>query len=255
MNAALALSTYREEQRSVTWANERLERMPGVTRRGTSDGQINWVSAYQLTPENADAAIAAEILHFNKLGVEFEWKLFSFDEPTDLQAHLSKAGFEIGDREALVMFDLQDGLEGFEADRDVEVRHANTPAVIADYRQITESVFEKDFALTESHLLAALETGNPGHDAFVAYVNDEPVSGGRLYTDPNSAFGGLYGGGTLPAFRGKGIYRSVVRARAEFALNQGCRYVLVDAMPTSLPILLRQGFVHVADSWACTLNC
>ena len=55
--------------------------MPGVTRRGTSDGQINWVSAYQLTPENADAAIAAEILHFNKLGVEFEWKLFSFDEP------------------------------------------------------------------------------------------------------------------------------------------------------------------------------
>jgi len=133
------------------------------------------------------------------------------------------------------------------------VRQVTDDRALADFKQVAEAVFKIDYSLTTGQLAEALRTGAKGHDAYVAYADSEPVSIGRLYTDAKSIFGGLYGGGTHVDHRGKGIYRAIIAARACRAHEAGCRYLLVDALPTSLPILLRLGFVHVADSWPCTM--
>ena len=78
-----------------------------------------------------------------------------------------------------------------------------------------------------------------------------PVSTGRLYTHARSWFGGLYGGGTRAGHRGRGFYRALVAARARDARERGATCLLVDALPTSRPILERLGFEHLTDTWAC----
>ena len=47
---------------------------------------------------------------------------------------------------------------------------------------------------------------------------------------------GLWGGGTLPAWRGRGIYRALVAYRAGLAASRGYRYLTVDASADSEPI-------------------
>ena len=61
-------------------------------------------------------------------------------------------------------------------------------------------------------------------------------------------FATLWGGGTLPAWRGRGIYRSVIAHRANLATARAIRYLQVDASDDSRPILERLGFVTVTTT-------
>src|SRR5437763_715351 len=61
-------------------------------------------------------------------------------------------------------------------------------------------------------------------------------------------FAGLFGGVTLPEYRGRGLYRATVAKRAELACERGYRWLYVDALPTSRPILERNGFVAITTT-------
>jgi GNAT superfamily N-acetyltransferase len=80
----------------------------------------------------------------------------------------------------------------------------------------------------------------------VAMAGDEPISGARMETLPGVSFAGLWGGGTVPAWRGRGIYRALVAHRAAQAVARGYRYLQVDARDTSRPILERLGFTALS---------
>lgn len=254
MDIEQVLNEYRREAREVAWANEHVERLSSVTRRASSDGKQNWVTAFDLESHGADEAIRTEIDHFKALQKEFEWKAFSYDQPGDLLARLQVAGFTVGDKEAIVIYDLANGLAPFEIPLNCEVKRVSNPQLLADFRSVAERVFQKDYSLTTNQLADALAANRKGHDGYVGYVDGVPASVGRLYTDPNSQFAGLYGGGTLAEYRSKGCYRALTAARAKDAAAWGSRYLQVDALPTSLPILLRLGFVQIAETWACTIE-
>ena len=66
----------------------------------------------------------------------------------------------------------------------------------------------------------------------VAMAGDEPVSAARVEFIPGTDFAGLWGGGTVPAWRGRGIFRALVAYRAGLAAERGYRYLQVDALPT-----------------------
>ena len=68
------------------------------------------------------------------------------------------------------------------------------------------------------------------------------VSAARMELVPGTRFAGLWGGGTVEGWRGRGIYRALVAHRARAAVARGYRYLQVDAMATSRPILERLGF-------------
>ena len=79
-------------------------------------------------------------------------------------------------------------------------------------------------------------------------AGDEPVCSARIEFVPGTEFAGLWGGGTLPHWRRRGIYRATVRYRAELAAERGYRYLTVDASEQSRPILELVGFSRLATT-------
>ena len=61
-------------------------------------------------------------------------------------------------------------------------------------------------------------------------------------------FAGIWGGSTLPEWRGQGIYRALTAARARAALAEGVRYINSDCTAMSRPILERSGLVAVTTT-------
>ena len=67
------------------------------------------------------------------------------------------------------------------------------------------------------------------------------MSAAWLAPMPGTRVAGLWGGSTLAAYRGRGIYRALVAARAQRALDLGYSFLQVDASDDSRPILERLG--------------
>lgn len=84
--------------------------------------------------------------------------------------------------------------------------------------------------------------------AVVAMADELPIAAGRVELPATGEFASLWGGGTIPAWRQRGVFRSLVAYRAEIARDRGFRYLQVDASPASRPILQRLGFVELAKT-------
>ncbi|WP_437731455.1 GNAT family N-acetyltransferase [Sorangium sp. So ce1335] len=82
----------------------------------------------------------------------------------------------------------------------------------------------------------------------VAEAEDQLVGAGWARFHRNTQFASLWGGSTLRAWRGRGIYRSLVARRAAQARERGLRYLQVDASPDSRPILERLGMHMVSTT-------
>jgi hypothetical protein len=85
-------------------------------------------------------------------------------------------------------------------------------------------------------------------ELWAAEADGRFVCGGRLEPVPGTAFVGIWGGATLEAYRGRGIYRAVTAARARSALAQGKTLVHSDSTEYSRPILERAGLVKVSTT-------
>jgi len=236
------------ERRQFARVGERLEILPDVTR--LQRGQAREVVFSALSSATADDVIAREIAHHRALGAAFEWKVYGHDRPADLRDRLERQGVLVGAREAVLVYQLDDLIDthGGAGCRVVRVRDVDG---LRDYRRVAEAALGKNYDATIAALSEALAIGSTEHLGYVAYLDAEPVAVGRLYTHRHSLFGGLYGGATRPEFRGRGCYRALVAARAADARAFGARYLQVDALPTSRPILERMGFRWVTDTWPC----
>jgi GNAT superfamily N-acetyltransferase len=80
---------------------------------------------------------------------------------------------------------------------------------------------------------------------YLALIDDAPVAYASLVPTTVGAFG-LLGGATLPAARGRGAYRALVRARWDEAVRAGTPVLVTQATGMSRPILERLGFQPVA---------
>ena len=204
----------------------------------------------ELDAETADREIAEQIEYFRERDAQFEWKVYAHDQPADLDERLERAGFEPEEQETFVVLDLSGELPGCEPPRGIELRQIRDAAGLADLSDVGKRAFGVDYSAMNEEFLARLPLGTVTF--YVAYAGAEPVSAGRLETPPNCEFAGLYGGGTAPAYRHRGVYRSLVGARAAEARRRGYRYLNVDASDASLPILERLGFVPLTTVRAWT---
>lgn len=84
--------------------------------------------------------------------------------------------------------------------------------------------------------------------AVVALHGAEPVGAARLELHAGTDFASLWGGGTVPGWRGRGVYRALVAFRARIAAARGFTYVQVDATAYSRPILERLGFAALGTT-------
>jgi GNAT superfamily N-acetyltransferase len=103
-------------------------------------------------------------------------------------------------------------------------------------------VWGEDLSWQADELTAAIAAAPDQVVVWAAEAGGEVVSAARIEFRPGSEFAGLWGGSTLPQWRGKGIYRALVARRAQQAAARGVRYLQVDASSDSAPILRRLGF-------------
>jgi GNAT superfamily N-acetyltransferase len=179
-----------------------------------------------------DGEVEPLVARMRELPGYVEWKYYSHDGP-DLRERLVAAGLEPEDEETVVVAEVS-AIPPPPAD--VELR-----IVDEEFVDLAASVFGDRFDLPEKAV------------AVVAMVDGRPVSGGRIDFEDGVEFAGLFGGITLPEYRGRGLYRATVAKRAELARERGYRWLYSDALPTSRPILERLGFVPITTTTPFTL--
>lgn len=136
------------------------------------------------------------------------------------------------------------------AGEDVEVRAVESFDEFAGAARVALEAFE-----TSAHMRAELEAGlaerfeerqDPSNSEtdFIALIDGRVV--GAASAIPAAAGVALFGGCVLPEARGRGVYRALLNARWDFAVERGTPALTVQAGRMSKPILERLGFVQLA---------
>jgi len=175
----------------------------------------------------------------------FLWVIGPSTKPTDLERRLLDLGAEPNPTCSTATAMVLDH-EPPDAPGGVALRRIRT---FEDYVAMWEVVFEA-FDIPEDEqqavraTLAARWSEVADDDArwdYLALVEGRPVAvGGVRRTVAGPLW--LSGGATLPAWRGRGVYRALVRARWDDAARLGAAELLVQASSMSCPILERLGF-------------
>ncbi|MGW7192977.1 GNAT family N-acetyltransferase, partial [Streptomyces sp. NPDC054838] len=230
-------------------ARARVERVGAVVRQ-TAPGLRGWngVLWSELDEENADAEIAAQIAHFGRRGpaggpAEFEWKLYDHDRPADLAERLRAAGFVPEPPETLLVARTA-GLAALpvEPPEGITLRVVRDEAGVDLMMEAHARAFGTERPRIREQILGLLRERPDTVEAVLAMAGETPVSAARMEMPPGVSFAGLWGGGTAPEWRGRGIYRLLVAHRARLAAQRGIPYLQVDASSDSRPILERLGF-------------
>jgi GNAT superfamily N-acetyltransferase len=130
----------------------------------------------------------------------------------------------------------------------VEVTVARTAELVDAFVALADRVFGHPSPSIREELVQALAEDDPTMLATIVLADGVAVSGGRVDLPKQGEFAGLFGGITLPEHRGRGLYRATVAERASIARDRGYRWLYVDALPTSRPILERLGFRQITTT-------
>lgn len=237
-------------------ARARVERSGAVVRQSVPGPGWNGVLWSDLDEETADAQIAAQVAFFAERGCpEFEWKLYDHDRPADLGDRLRAAGFVPEPPETLMVARVAELAQlPVEPPEGITLRVVTDEAGVDLMMAVHAGAFGTERPRIREQLLSLLRSEPDSIAAVLAMAGDTPVSAARMEMRPGTAFAGLWGGGTLPHWRGRGIYRLLVAHRARLAAERGIPYLQVDASDDSRPILARLGFgvmgVTVPYVWA-----
>jgi GNAT superfamily N-acetyltransferase len=193
----------------------------------------------ELSHDELSALVDRTVAFYNERGVAFEWKTYDH-ERADLRPLLASAGAVPEPHEALVLGDvaalaaptvLPDGLT---------IRRITTPADMQRMAAMEEQVWGDDRSWLAADLAERADGDDPTY-VFVVEDGDLVVSAGWLEPVPGTPVAGLWGGSTLAAYRGRGVYRALVAERARLAQRLGYSLLQVDASDDSRPILVRLG--------------
>ncbi|MFJ9691168.1 GNAT family N-acetyltransferase [Kitasatospora sp. NPDC101183] len=226
----------------------RIEQDGAVIRQLGLAHDWNGVVWSDLDEATADAAIAAQIDRFTALGLDFEWKTYAHDAPADLGERLLAAGFTAEDEQAVMVADVHELPTDATLPEGVRLLPVTDAAGVDLLAEAAEQAFGTPNPTQRRRLLDHLERGSETVSMVVAMAGDRPVCSARMELVPGTDFAGLWGGGTVPEWRGRGIYRALVAHRALQAAELGYRYLQVDASDQSRPILQRLGFARLTST-------
>jgi GNAT superfamily N-acetyltransferase len=253
-------------------------RVVGLDNRGF----VTYRSLAGLTGAEVDVLIARQRDFFAARGEGVEWKLHGHDEPADLASRLVAAGFVPEAQETVVIgragplaatsAESTSVVDRSVADRSVVAQPIADQSVEAHGVRLREVTARADlermaeiWSADRSYLVSSLEdelAADPtGITVVVAEVSPDIEAGPGVEASPGTvvsagwvryvhgtAFATLWGGSTLPEWRGRGIYKALVRYRARLAVARGFEYLQVDASDDSRPILERNGFIPVTTT-------
>ena len=255
MNTVDLLELYdREERQDASFYNSLREETPHVVRfRPKPDMKGGcWILYSRLTAENADQVIEEQVADFERLRLEFEWKLYDHDQPPDLRERLVAHGFAIEEAEALMVLDLAQISETLLQPVTHDIRRITDPEQIyAAVIAVQEEIWQENQARHAEELAQELRLDGERISFYAGYVDDRPVCSAWIRFNETGSFASLWGGSTLPAHRKHGFYTALVAVRAQEAIQRGCRFLTIDASPMSRPIVARHGFQLLTFTHPC----
>lgn len=231
----------REQRLEVEYATARREIAGPVVRLVGLHERRSCVIHSRLEDGDVTSVIQEQVIYFENLGHDFEWKVYAHDPPPDLPERLRSSGFEAEEQEAIMVLDLQDLPPMLASPLGHEVRQITDPEDLADVIAVHSELSRDDGFELEERLARELGERPQQTGIYVAYVDNEPASAAWINLDPRSQFASLWGGSTVSHHRRRGLYTSLVGVRAQEARRRGFRYLTVDARATSRPILERLG--------------
>jgi GNAT superfamily N-acetyltransferase len=195
-----------------------------------------------------DGLIARQVRIFERRGEQVEWKLHGHDRPADLPQRLRGAGFVPEEEETVVVAPVQ-ALAGRPLlPEGVRLRQVTGRADLGRIAALEDAVWGGDHSSLADGLEAELAAGPDALAIVVAEACPTVVCAGWVRFERGTDFATLWGGATLPGWRGRGLYRATLAHRASLAAGRGARFLQVDASDESRPILERAGFVAVTTT-------
>jgi GNAT superfamily N-acetyltransferase len=242
-----------EQRREIEFPNIRREVTPHTVRHVVLSGRPGgaFVLHSRLDEDNVDAVIESEIAYFEGLGLDFEWKAYDYDTPADLVARLAARGFEVEDPEAVMVLDLEHSPDVLWQPVNQDVRRLTDPAQLVEIAAIHAAVWEEPFDWLAQALADEMAADAERIQFYMAYADGVPACAAWIRFHPGTQFASLWGGSTLPAYRGRGLYTAVLSARAQEARRRGYRFLTIDASPMSQPIVAKHGFQLLTFAHAC----
>jgi hypothetical protein len=246
----------------------------GPLIRAVFDGGFGFVSYRSLAGldgASLDALIRRTVDHFAQASdvTEFEWKTRGHDAPADLGGRLTAQGLVAGTPETVMLGEVTGLIADVPLPRAISLRRvgyldagaAAAPAAVRDdvdrVLHMQETVFGTGARQSATELVQRIMSPDEGAELWVAEGPAAPeadpsvsvvVCAGRLEVVPGTGIAGIWGGATLQAWRGRGIYRALTAARARSAMRRGVQYIQSDCTEKSRPILQRAGLVAVTTT-------
>lgn len=250
------LAVYDQQMRGVepkppAWV--RYER-DGPLLRGVG-GHLGYISGPRdigVTGAELDRLIARQRDYFAGRGEAVGWQVRAHDEPADLTARLRAAGF-VPQEERTVLIGLTAELATAPVlPGGVVLRWVTADDDMRRIAALQSAVWGQDWSWLAENLIGRIAAAPQGIAVLAAEADGDVVSAAWLaFFQPGAdSFARLLGGSTLPQWRGRGIYRALVAARAQRAAARSVKYLQVDASNDSAPILRRLGFRAVTTTTA-----
>ncbi len=223
----------------------------GPVLRTTGFGDRGWVEYRDLAGldgHELDRLIERQVRVFAERHEPVEWKLHGHDRPRDLPDRLRAAGFVPEDVETVVIAPVADVSVETSVPEGVTVREVHERPDLERIAELERAIWVEEHGWLARDLGQEREADPESLTIVVAEAGETVACAGWVRFPSGTEFATLWGGATLPAWRGRGIYRALVAYRARLAAQRGRRYLETDASDDSRPILERLGFVAVTTT-------
>jgi GNAT superfamily N-acetyltransferase len=241
---------YRDDRREQVIASFQRDAFDDLIRytprQADTEGLVVFAS---LNPYAASERIRQQIEYFRTRGQDFEWKVYAFDEPRDLQARLTAEGFIADEAEMLMALSLaMSRRERTTLPPDCKVERIVDAHGVDDVLGVQQQVHARDFGWLRARLVDQLSDDPDGCSIYCAYREGQPIGSGWIDFPAGSRFPELHGGAVVARARGLGVYSALFDVRLQEAARRGYEYLCVDASLMSRPILERIGFTPICTT-------
>jgi GNAT superfamily N-acetyltransferase len=205
---------------------------------------MNMVAFTFANERNLHRVIHNELEYFLPLQQPFTWKVYDHDLLPSLRDELVSHGFAVDDDPADVMLlDVRKVPASLSQPVSTDIRRIDTVEGLKDVIHVLDQVWGGHNTWVNDRLGAHLQI--PGYlSVYAAYVAEQPVSIAWTYF-PHGQFATLFAGSTIEAYRGQGLYSSLLATRVQEIRERGYRYAIVEAGAMSKPIVAKHGFQHL----------
>jgi GNAT superfamily N-acetyltransferase len=213
----------------------------------------NVVAGVRWTEAEADRRIDETIDNHRRRNIGFQWFVGPFDTPGDLRGRLERHGLILaGDAAVMARLGLDRPDIPINSSVEIELIDGTRATAFDELAHILMVCFNWTQQQVDEHRPALIESATDPklrerEASFLAHVNGQPAAYGRVRFQAGVAF--LNGAGTLPDFRNRKIYSTLLRHRLEYAHMRGYNVAAIYAEPMSRRIVTRYGFKEYARQY------